>query len=123
MMRDNEIDRILSQENQIAPSSGFVHSVMGSVRREAAAPPPIPFPWPRALPGIVAYGAALVWLIVQILRTPARDATSSQFSSLLIELSAFCLRILQVSAVDWLLVAILLTLFSVGFSLRLAGER
>jgi hypothetical protein len=121
-MRDNEIDRILSQENQIAPSSGFVHSVMGSVRREAAAPPPIPFPWTRALPGIAAYGTALVWLIVQIFRTPVRDA-GPQFASLLMTLPASFLRILQVSAVDWLLVAILLTLISVGFSLRLAASR
>jgi hypothetical protein len=122
-MRDNEIDRILSQENQIAPSSGFVHSVMGSVRREAAAPPPIPFPWTRALPGIAAYGTALVWLIVQILRTPARDATSSQFTSLLMTLPAFCVRIFQVSAVDWLLIAILLTLIPVAFAFRLAAGR
>jgi len=31
---------------------GFLASVMDRVREEAAAPPPIPFPWKRALPGM-----------------------------------------------------------------------
>ena len=34
-----EIDRILSREDEILPSSGFAVSVMDAVRREAAAPP------------------------------------------------------------------------------------
>ena len=43
-MKDDELDRILSKETEIAPSSGFVSAVMDVVRSEASAPPPIPFP-------------------------------------------------------------------------------
>lgn len=59
MRNEDEFDRIMSEE-EILPSSGFAASVMEAVRREAAAPPPIPFPWKRALPGIVFAGATLV---------------------------------------------------------------
>ncbi len=37
---------------------------MDAMQREAAAPPPIPFPWKRALPGVTAAGLALVWVFV-----------------------------------------------------------
>jgi hypothetical protein len=61
---ENEIERVLSREEGILPSSGFAASVMDAVRREAAAPPPIPFPWKRALPGLVV--AALMLLLVLV---------------------------------------------------------
>ena len=38
---------------------------MDAVRREAAAPPPIPFPWKRALPGLVVAGLALVLILIR----------------------------------------------------------
>lgn len=66
--RDRELDRILS-ETEILPSSGFTASVMDAVRREATAPPAIPFPWKWALPGMVVggvtLGAVLIVTIVQ----------------------------------------------------------
>jgi hypothetical protein len=63
-----ELDRFLS-ETEILPSSGFAASVMEAVRREAAAPPAIPFPWKRALPGIIAGGGMLaVVLIVTVVQ-------------------------------------------------------
>ena len=58
-MSDSEIDRILSERDEIMPSSGFAASVMEAVRREASAPPPIPFPWLRALPGVILAVVAL----------------------------------------------------------------
>ena len=61
---EDEINRILSREDEILPSSGFAVSVMDAVRREAAAPPPIPFPWKRALPGLVVGGIALALVLV-----------------------------------------------------------
>lgn len=64
-MRDDELDRILS-EGEILPSSGFTASVMDAVRREAAAPPPIPFPWKRAFPGLVAASLTLALLLASI---------------------------------------------------------
>jgi hypothetical protein len=50
-MDGSKIDEILFSEEEIVPSSGFVTSVMERVLDEASAPPPIPFPWKRALPG------------------------------------------------------------------------
>ncbi len=57
----NPIDRILATEEELAPSSGFLASVMERVQEEAAAPPPIPFPWFRALPGILLAAGVLGW--------------------------------------------------------------
>jgi hypothetical protein len=59
---NDEFDRIMSEE-EILPSSGFAASVMEAVRREAAAPPPIPFPWKRALPGAVFAAATLIGIL------------------------------------------------------------
>jgi hypothetical protein len=59
---NDEFDRIMSEE-EILPSSGFAASVMEVVRREAAAPPPIPFPWKRALPGAVFAAATLIAIL------------------------------------------------------------
>ena len=65
--REN-LDRILGAEEELAPSSGFVASVMERVREEAAAPEPIPFPWKRALPGALVAAGGLVWIGVEVVR-------------------------------------------------------
>jgi len=65
-MSDAEVDRVLSKADEIQPSSGFVASIMESVRREAAAPPPIPFPWKRALPILLLASLALALLVVML---------------------------------------------------------
>jgi hypothetical protein len=60
---NEEIDRVLNGDEAIVPSSGFTSSVMEAVRRDTEAPPPIPFPWKRAVPGfIVCVIAAAVLL-------------------------------------------------------------
>jgi hypothetical protein len=48
----DEIERILRAREQVEPSPGFSRQVMESVRREAATPPVIPFPWRRFAPGV-----------------------------------------------------------------------
>ena len=63
-MRQDDLDRMLSKEQQIIPSSGFVNSVMDSVRREALTPAPIPFPWKRALPGLASVVLSLALLLI-----------------------------------------------------------
>lgn len=63
-MRHDDLDRILSAEEEIIPSLGFVSPVMDAVRHDAGAPRPIPFPWKRALPGLCAAGLAVAWVIV-----------------------------------------------------------
>ena len=74
--KDVDLDRILS-ETEILPSSGFASSVMEAVRREAAAPPPIPFPWKRALPGLVVAGAVLGTVLVMTIVQLSRGAAIS----------------------------------------------
>jgi uncharacterized membrane protein len=106
-MTDDDLDRILSRDDSILPSSGFVSSVMDAVRREAAAPPAIPFPWKRALPGLVAWAVMLVLLVV--------PETASALDRLLKAPAAI--------GAGWVALAVLLSFFLVKLSLRLAGAR
>ena len=46
----DELDRILLADDAPAPRASFSARVMDAVRREVAAPSPIPFPWRRFLP-------------------------------------------------------------------------
>jgi hypothetical protein len=60
----DDLDRILSADDSIVPSSGFAARVMAAVHTEAAAPPPIPLPWRRLAVGPVLIGVAgVVWLV------------------------------------------------------------
>jgi hypothetical protein len=68
-----------SDQDGILPSSGFADAVMTAVVREAAAPAPIPFPWKRALPLLVAVVGALALVItacVAILHAKTASAAS-----------------------------------------------
>ena len=58
---ETNLDRILLGEEEIIPSSGFQAATMERVRYEAAMPPPIHFPWKRAIPGIVLAAGTLGW--------------------------------------------------------------
>jgi hypothetical protein len=62
-LSNEEMDRVLAGDDGIVPSSGFASSVMKALRRDAEAPPPIPFPWKRALPGLIVCLAAAVVLL------------------------------------------------------------
>ncbi len=126
------IHRILSREDEILPSSGFAVSVMDAVRREAAAPPPIPFPWKRALPGLVVAGFVLALVFVtavvataQLIR--ASTSTAAQFSmslpSVLTPIVGLGLqRNLEIAA-NWTVLALLVTFVSVKLSMRLTSRR
>ncbi len=122
---EDEIDRILSREDEILPSSGFAVSVMDAVRREAAAPPPIPFPWKRALPGLVAGGLALaVVLVAAILAMVQSGRTSTaQFPMSLPSGMPPIFHGGVESAVIWTGMALLATLVSVKLSMRLTFGR
>ena len=121
MMSHDEIDRILSREEGILPSSGFAVSVMGALRREAAAPPPIPFPWKRALPGLAAAGLMLVLVVVVLVVAVThlggqgvRPQLSAKWTLALMIVNGTIL-----SAAGWMLLALALTFVSVALSLRL----
>jgi hypothetical protein len=63
------IDSILAADDRLVPSSGFLSSVMERVRDEAIAPKPIPFPWKRALPGMVLAAGTIGCLVYEFIRT------------------------------------------------------
>ena len=126
-MSDAEMDRILFRQDEILPSSGFAASVMEAVRREAAAPPPIPFPWKRALPFVVLAALALlavvvagVAVIVQFSREPSTQAaTALPPLTTLIPIRQGTIG----AAVGWTALALLTAFVSVKLSMRLAAGR
>jgi hypothetical protein len=62
------LDAMLALEEEITPSSGFLSAVMERVQEEASAPPPIPFPWKRAVPGIALVAGVFGWLGMELVR-------------------------------------------------------
>ena len=67
-----DLDRILSSEEPLSPSSGFAAGVMDAVRTASEQPPPLPFPWARFLPGVAA---CVIWAIggVAVMQGIAND--------------------------------------------------
>ena len=114
----SRIDRILASEEELVPSSGFLASVMDRVEQEAAAPPPIPFPWKRAIPGILLAGGVFGWGAVAMVRAglpavPVVPLTLPQLST--------ALR-LPLEQAGWAALALAASLFSWLLSRRLAGR-
>ncbi len=120
---EDEIDRILSGEGEILPSSGFAVSVMDAVRREAAAPPPIPFPWKRALPGLVIAGLALPVVLVAVIVQLGRAPTTAQLSASVPSGMPPIFHGGIESAAIWTGMALLATFVSMKLSMRLASGR
>jgi hypothetical protein len=63
-MKPEDIDRVLSNEADIVPSSGFVASVMDAVTTEATAPP-LRFPVKQVWPLAAAFPALFAWALVR----------------------------------------------------------
>lgn len=53
-----------SRDEELTPSSGFALSVMDSLHAEVSAPPPIPFPWRRVVPSLIAVLCVMVGFTV-----------------------------------------------------------
>jgi hypothetical protein len=125
-MKDPEIDRILGAQEEVLPSSGFAASVMEAVRREASAPPPIPFPWKRALPGIVVAAFALVVAVVVGIATivqVGRGKLSLGTTTIPSSLPWLNWQGTTGSTVGWTALALIIALVSVKLSMRLAAGR
>jgi hypothetical protein len=105
----DELDDILSQQIQIIPSRGFVMSVMDEVKREATAPPPIPFPWKPALPGLVLAALGLVSLVVAVVEAPSAEAQTFVLT----------FGTANVMEAGWVAAALLFSLIAAGVSFYL----
>jgi len=115
---DAVIDRILVAEEELIPSSGFLAATMERVREEAAMPKSIPFPWLRALPGIVVAVAALGWCGFEVARSGVASSREISFADL--HMAATTGRALEPAG--WVGVAIAASLLSWLLSRRLAGR-
>jgi hypothetical protein len=117
-MKQEKLDRILSTDGDLEPSSGFVASVMERVRDEAAAPQPIPFPWKRIAPAIVLMLAALVWCGVELARLGLPEIRTEGFAG-----SHLPSGVVQpITAAGWVAAALGVSLLSWWFSRRMIGR-
>jgi hypothetical protein len=67
-MKMDDLDRILSSEELLEPSSGFATEVMSRLQSEAAALPAIPFPWGRF---VFAFAMLAVQISLAVRLVPA----------------------------------------------------
>ena len=118
-MKQDELDRILSEETEMVPSSGFVSGVMDAVRREASVPPSIPFPWVRALPGLAAFVLAVAAMITVLVKNAGRAAPAPPSEAGLLATLAPAVEAANTYGIGWILLALLVTLASVMVSMRL----
>jgi len=126
---NDSLDAMIDQHlagttDQLQPSSGFVLSVMDSVQAQAAEPPPIAFPWTRALPGLIAILFSLALLVVLVFRAgvgssvatlPARPG--GQFLASLSHTLAS-----SEATWSWIGVAVFLSIAAIAASFRLVGR-
>ena len=122
-MRDDDIDRILSLEQEIVPSAGFATAVMDAVRQEASMPPPIPFPWMRVWAGLVVGAVACVAGSILLLATMGRVSAPRPPLSIATVPADLLLRTAIDAGAHWLVLALVLTLASVVLSKRLSAGR
>lgn len=122
-MRDGDLDRVLCKDQVIVPSSGFVVAVMDAVRRESAAPLPIPFPWKRALPGLFAAGVALMSIFVAGTATFIQGTTGQPFPSQLQSIFDLIFERWNTLGASWITLALIVSIASVKLSMHLATRR
>ncbi len=114
----NTMDNILANEPELVPSSGFLACVMERVHEEAAAPPPIPFPWKRALPGMILAVGVIGWGGVEFVRSAMQSGATLTLHAP--DLPAAVTQHLQQAG--WVAVACAASLASWLFARRLAGR-
>jgi hypothetical protein len=123
---EDAMNRILSRDDELLPSSGFAASVMDAVRREAAAPAPIPFPWKRALPGVVVGFLVLAWILMAWIVDMARSITAPavpHFSDSSPSVASYLFHGNMPSAAGWIALGLVIALVSTKLSMRLgSGE-
>ena len=119
-MQLDDLDRVLAAEDKILPSAGFSASLMEVVRREAATPPAIPFPWKAALPGIGAVLTVLVCILLAFgyfVRTSAREPNLALMPVPLLQALQTPIHF----GLGWVALSLLLSLVAVVLSMRLTA--
>ncbi|MDA8019794.1 MAG: hypothetical protein MPN21_20325 [Thermoanaerobaculia bacterium] len=76
-----ELERILTTEEDLQPMTGFSTRVMRAVREEATATEPIAFPWARFLPGFLLNVGLLVGAVVWLALEPASSSSAQLISA------------------------------------------
>ncbi len=129
-MNDHDLDQLLTEREEIVPSSGFVASVMEAVRQEAAAPAPIPFPWKWAVPGFVVSVAMAMGLIARWFYSGPRASnavhtvvTALSMETLSSSLSQVHIGVSTWVALEWSGLALLVSFAAAWLSMRIAGVR
>ena len=74
----DDLDRALTEDDALVPSSGFAARVMEAVQDDAAEPPPLAFPWRPFAIGVVA---CLVWAAstIQLMKRVDVQGVTAQF--------------------------------------------
>lgn len=125
-LTEADLDAALGTEAAgILPSSGFADNVMTAIYREVNAPAPIPFPWKRAVPGLIAGLAAIALLCAlmpSILHTISISARRAPAVS--IHWQAFLAPPSHHTAnVTWLGTSVAISLACLAFCRRLVSSR
>ncbi|HEV2326162.1 MAG TPA: hypothetical protein VGS10_19645 [Terracidiphilus sp.] len=110
------IGSILASEEALAPSSGFVSAVMERLQEESRVPPPIPFPWKRAIPGMVLAGGVFGWGAFEMMR----HASAISIPPVFFQLSATATSHLE--TIGWVVLALAASMLVWRFSCRLVGR-
>jgi hypothetical protein len=117
-MEWSRTDEILASEEAIVPSSGFLAAVMERVQDEARTPAPIPFPWKRAVPGILLAAVVFGWGGVELVRMGV--STLKEISFTAPRLSSAMAQPLEQAG--WVALALGVSLASWLLARRLAGQ-
>jgi hypothetical protein len=99
-------------------SSGFLAAVMERVADEARMPAPIPFPWKRALPGLVLTAGVFGWGAVELVRlgVPALKAHPMAVPHVSLAMT------LPLEQAGWVALALGISLVSLLLARRMMGR-
>lgn len=115
-MKQDDLDRALSGSREIRVSERFAAAVMVEVRREALAPPRLAFPWKRCVAGLATCVAlTFASVVIALTAEPSQWSTPAWLDG--VKVAA------QSAALQWTAVALLVSLASSRWSMRLAGYR
>jgi hypothetical protein len=122
-MREHELDQILSEEKDVAPTATFTKSVMEAVKLEASTPPPIAFPWVRALPGLATGVFASMWIVIEGVRLYEPQHRTAFIPAPWIERLTTLIARAESSGISWILLALVVTAVCVDLTWRVSERR